>query len=266
MIGGLPYTPDNVEKSGVGVYGGVQAGYRLALGDSLDLVTTAGVQGKRYRERELNDTLVNASIGAKWRFDRGSLGLYATLDHRWLDEADYATNFGGLLSFSYGLSVADTVSADLSCTWRRFETDFHGADMSYQDGRSCSASGRLEHRFDSSTYLRLLGALSQDRTGRAHLDNDSWSAGAGVYKEFPWGISLYLQGLYTDTRYRGLYPVFAVPRADHRTDASVNLTKRDFELFGFAPMLQYTYTHNDSNIPLQDFDANGLSLTLTNRF
>jgi hypothetical protein len=46
----------------------------------------------------------------------------------------------------------------------------------------------------------------------------------------------------------------------------LNLTKRDLVIFGPAPQLQYTFTHNDSNIPLHVYDAHGLALTLTRRF
>ncbi len=266
LINGVPFTPDNVEKSGVGVYSGFQAGYRLPIGEGLDMVLAAGAQGKRYHERALNDTLVNASIGPKWRFDRGSLGLYATIDHRWSDDANYATTYGGLLSGSYAVTAADSISADLGYSLRRFDTDWHGADLSYQDGRVLSASGRFEHHFDSSSYLRVLGNVAQERTGFARLDSDSFGGGAGIYKEFPWGFSLYLQGMHTKSFFQGDYPVFGIPRADQRTDVSVHITKRDFEIFGFAPMLQYTYTHNDSNIPLTVYDAQGVALTLTNQF
>jgi Surface lipoprotein assembly modifier len=49
-------------------------------------------------------------------------------------------------------------------------------------------------------------------------------------------------------------------------ELSLNVTKRDLELFGLAPMVQYTYTINDSNVGFYQYDAHGVSLTLTKQF
>jgi hypothetical protein len=268
MVNGLPFqlSDNNVATSGVGVHGGVQAGYRQPLTDGLDLVVTGGAQAKRYRQEEFNDTLLNFAIGPKWHFDRGYLGFYAVGDHRWMADSDYATSFGGLISGSVGLTAADVLSGDFGCSLRRFATDWQQTDLSYQDGHVCFVAARFDHYFDSSTYLRTLGKYGEELTGREHLDNTSKGGGLGVYHEFPLGLSLYLQGVYTGTDYKGIYPGFSEQRSDRRVDLSVNVTKRDFELFGLAPMVQYTYTHNDSNIPLQAYDAHGLALTLTKQF
>ena len=194
------------------------------------------------------------------------IGLYGTLDHRWMADDDFSTSWGGVLSGGFSVTPVDLVFADAGCSQRRFEHNWQQTDLTYQNGHMCFLSGRYDHYFDSLTYLRALGSLGQERTGRKHLDNDSWAAGAGIYRELPWGITVYLQGLYTRTEFDGSYPGFPVSRADDRTDVSLNLTKRDFAIFGLAPMLQYTYTHNDSNIPISTYDAHGIALTLTKRF
>lgn len=154
----------------------------------------------------------------------------------------------------------------MTCSRRRFETDWFGQDLSYQDGHACQASGRLDHHFDSATFARILGGGGRERTGQPHLDNDSWFVGAGLYREFGWGLSVYAQGLYTVRDYEGLYPTLNEARSDDRFDASLFITKRDWEMFGFAPMLQYTYTLNQSNVGFFDYDAHGLNVTLTKRY
>jgi outer membrane protein len=267
-VNGLPFqlAGRNVKTSGVGVYTGFQAGYRHPMTDAIDLVVSGGAQAKRYKDGDFNDTLVNASIGPKWRFERGFLGLYGVADHRWIADGDYATTYGGIISGGFSLTAADLLFADAGCSERRFDHDWKSADLTYQNGHVCFASGRYDHYFDSRTYMRVLGTVGEERTGRAHLDNRSRGIGLGGYREIPWGISIYLQGLYTDSRYDGVYPSFADVRHDRRTDISLNLTKRDLVIFGLAPQLQYTFTHNDSNIPLHTYDAHGLALTLTKRF
>lgn len=256
----------HVKKSGVGVYTGFQAGYRHPLTDTLDLVMSAGAQAKRYRDGDFNDTLVNGLIGPKMRFERGFLGLYGIVDYRWVADSDYAASFGGMGSGGFNMSATDLLFADALCSQRHFDTTWHGTDLTYQNGRVCTLAGRFDHHFDSMTYGRILGTVAREDAGRDHLDNWSRSGGLGVYREIPWGITIYLQGLYTLSNFDGIYPGFAMARHDKRLDVSLNLTKRDFVIFGLAPQLQYTFTHNDSNVPIHKYDAHGVALTLTKRF
>jgi outer membrane protein len=44
------------------------------------------------------------------------------------------------------------------------------------------------------------------------------------------------------------------------------LTKRDLNIFGFAPSLEYTYTDNISNISLFDYDSHAIDFRLTKDF
>lgn len=267
-VNGLPFqlADRNVKQSGVGVVGGFQAGYRHPITDQLDLVVSGGAQAKRYKDDDYNDTLVNVSIGPKFRFSRGFVGVYATFDHRWMADTEYALSYGGLVSAGYSLSAADLMFADVGCSARRFNDNWNATNLTYQDGHLCFASARFDHHFDSQTYMRVLGSLGQEETGRKHLDNTSKAIGLGIYREFPWGLSVYTQGLFTDTSFDGFYPGLMEKRHDERYDLSVNLTKRDFTIFGLAPMLQYTYTINDSSIPLHEYGAHAGALTLTKRF
>lgn len=265
-IAGLPTLKLNSGKSGVGVNGGFHAGYRLAVTDRLDFVVAGGAQTRRFEDPQMSDTLVSASAGPKLKFENGFIGVFGTADHRWIADAGYATNFGGLISGGYSPDAANLLSADVGCTQRTFSDDWLGADQSYQNGYGCFYSGRYDHYFNSTTYLRVIGSAGFDRTRKPHLDNESAGAGLGLYHEFGWGLSLYAQGMYTRTGYNGNYEPYKWTRQDKRYDASVSLTKRDFEIFGLAPMLQYTFTHNDSNVPLTAFDEQGLALTLTKRF
>lgn len=267
-VNGLPFILDdaNRKKSGIGLSGGFQGSYRQPVTDRLDVILSGGAQGKRYNDDDFNEALVNVSVGPRYRFDWGLVGLYATADQSWYADEEYATSWGGLLSSSIRLSAQDIVYADLACSRRDFADDWFGVDLNYQDGHTCSATGRWDHHFDTSTYGRVLTGGGRERTGRDHLDNESMFAGVGLHRELPWGISIYGQALYTLRNYDGLSPTATEARADDRFDASLFLTKRDWEMFGFAPMLQYNYTLNESNIAFHDYDAHGVNLTLTKRY
>jgi outer membrane protein len=256
----------NQKKSGIGVNAGFQGGYRLPVTASLDLVATAGAHAKRTNESDVNDTIATGSFGPRFRFDAGQLGLYGTIEKRWLADADLSLAYGGLLAGSLRFGVQDQIHGDVACQIRTNDHDWRRHDLSYQDGHACSASMRFEHAFNTSSYVRFLGGGGQERTQRIHLDNDSWFAGAGVHNELPWGVSVYLQGLYTERAYDGVFPGSTAARRDQRIDLSLNVTKRDLEIFGLAPMVQYTYTTNTSNVGFYQYDAHGVGLTMTKRF
>jgi outer membrane protein len=267
-LNGLDFTlaEANQKKSGIGINAGFQGGYQLPIAEHWDVLITGGLHGKRYSAEAFNDTLANASIGPRFRFDTGQIGLYGTIEKRWLADAELSLAYGGIVTGSLRLGVQDQIHGDVGCQIRTNDKDWQHNDLSYQDGHACFGSLRYEHAFDTATFMRVLNAYGQERTQVAHLDNDYWSAGLGVHRELPWGLSVYAQGLYTERDYEGVFPGITEARHDQRVDLSLNVTKRDLEIFGLAPMVQYTYTLNTSNVGFYDYDAHGVSVTLTKRF
>jgi outer membrane protein len=259
----LPFTLDkgNVKHSGIGIAAGLQASYRQPVTDQLDIIASGGINTKTFKDGDFNDALFNVTVGPRLRFDWGYLGLYGLAEQRF-----YANSYGGLLSSTVRLGPQDIVFGDFSCSHRDFESDWKGSDLRYQNGNLCGIGGRFEHAFDSSTLVRVLGSVGRERTSLAHLNNDTWSVGAGLGSEMPWGVSIYTQALYTSREHDGIYPGAGVRRSDDRWDFSVNLTKRDWIMFGMAPQIQYTYTLNDSTVPFFNYDAHSVNLTLTKRF
>lgn len=267
-LNGLPFVINDasLKKSGVGINAGFQGSYRQTINERLDIIYSGGLHTKTFRDDDFNTALGTVSVGPRYKFDWGFIGLYGLLENQWHAQENYSLSFGGLLSGSVRLGPKNVLYADLLCSRRRFDDDWNNQDLTYQDGHVCSATGRLDHYVDSATLVRVLGGGGQERTGLVHLDNDSWFAGAGIYRELPLGLTVYLQALYTDKQYDGDYPTLTEARHDQRWDFSVNLTKRDWVFWGFAPQVQYTYTTNASNVPFHQYDAHGVNLTFTKRY
>lgn len=256
----------NRKTSGVGLITGVQGSYRMPLTDRLDMIAAGGGSTKLYKDNDFDTGLLNASLGPRYRFDWGSVGIYSVAERIWSGREAQATAWGGLVSTSIRLTPLDVVHTDFTCTKREYSVDWKGHDLSHQDGHACAASGRYDRSLTSWSFVRALGAGGQERTAVKHLDNDFWTAGLGLYSELAYGIGVYVQGSYTQRQYDGIYPYAAEARKDDRWDAMVNLTKRDWIFYGFVPQVQYTYTHNDSNVALFRYDAHGGNLTVTKRF
>lgn len=268
IVNGLPLTiaERNRAKSGIGVIAGLQAGYALPITDQVDLISSAGASIKRYETNYFNESFATLSFGPRWRTGWGSLGLYGLVEQRWLADNYYSGAYGAMVSAILRVGGRDTLAGDLVCQHRLYDRDWLGSNLGYQDGNACSITARYERPIDTQTVLRLIGGAGAERTGLRHLDNEYVQAGVGLYRELPFATTIYLQGLHRFTRYGADYPGFAEARADHRTDLTLSLTKRDLVVMGFAPTLQYTYTLNSSSIPLHDFDAHGVNLNFTRRY
>jgi outer membrane protein len=256
----------NVKKAGVGIAGGAQAGYRQPLTDTLDLMVSGGVSGRRYQDNRFDTHSGSISLGPRVRTPWGYVGLYGLADKSWAADDAHNASFGGQLSTLTRFNAANVFYADFVCSRRRFNTSWDNTDLSYQDGRSCAVNNRLEHHLSSSSFVSVIGRVGQDKTETRHLDNHSLSGGVGYFTDLPFGLSIYSQILVSHAEYAGKYPTFDHARKDNKGELSLQLTKRDWQLMGLAPSLQYTYTRNFSNIDFLSFDAHGVNLTLTKKF
>jgi hypothetical protein len=68
------------------------------------------------------------------------------------------------------------------------------------------------------------------------------------------------------SEFDAMHPIAGVTRKDTRLSGTVALTKRDFNIWGYAPSLEYTYVNNDSNISLYEFDSHALDFRLSKDF
>jgi hypothetical protein len=93
--------------------------------------------------------------------------------------------------------------------------------------------------------------------------NWSYSAGLGIYKELTSGVTVNLGG---EIRILDYDDIAGEGRKDDRWSATVGLTKRDIDIFGYAPVLEYTYTFNNSNVALYEYDSHTIDFRLTKDF
>jgi outer membrane protein len=256
----------NVKKVGIGLAGGAQAGFRQPLAESLDLLISGGVNGRRYKDSRFDTHSGSISVGPRLRTSWGYVGLYGLADKGWAADQAHNASFGGQFSTLVRFSPADLLYSDLVCSQRRFSTDWDHSDLSNQNGHTCSINSRLEHHLSSHSFVSLIGRVGDDKTATPHLNNHSFSGGVGYFRDLPYGLSVYGQTLLVDSTYAGIFPTFDHARKDNRLELSAQFTKRDWQIMGLAPSLQYTYSRNFSNIDFLSFDAHGVNVTLTKKF
>lgn len=117
----------------------------------------------------------------------------------------------------------------------------------------------LCNKVASSTVVRraLVHALHSYKT---------YSGGVGLYKELPEGITVNLNGELRFSDFDGIHPFAGKVRQDERYTGMIALTKRDFNIWGYAPALQYSYVYNNSNISLYEFDSHAVDFKLSKDF
>ncbi len=267
-INGLDFQldPNAVRHRGVGVASGFSAAYRAPVTDRLDFVVGGGAQSRVFRQSAFTDWTTVGELGPRYRFDWADIGLYGTASRRWLGGEDwyggrtFSVNYGMRLHARVRIDHSSIIDTNFLCSEKRFDHQY------WQDGWNCAVNAAMDHYFDSRTFFRLLGGVEHEVTGRPWLDYDAGNVGLGAYREIMHGLSVYGQVLYSRRVYGADFPVAGIPRVDNRMEGTVQVTKRDWYVKGLAPMLQYSYVRNFSNISFYDFDAHNLNLTLTRSF
>ena len=76
-----------------------------------------------------------------------------------------------------------------------------------------------------------------------------------MYKELPKGITVDLNGEVRLAEFDGVHPLCGIMREDARWTGTVALTKRDFNFWGYAPAIEYTYIYQRQQHSNYEFDS-----------
>jgi tetratricopeptide (TPR) repeat protein len=258
--GDIPQTSQ--KTSGIGVTGGVSLGFNKRLNDYFQLVTAANVDGRAYEDSDYD--LVSFSESAEMRriFSGGyvSAGLVSS--------QLVAPSSLKLSYYSYGPRVA--IAKDLGQRNRLlastvYEFRDYGSGSS-QNGWASTSTATISHAVDASFSLNATAGYDHVAQGFDFTSYHTYSLGLGAYKELSHGITLQLDAMAKFSDFEGINPVASLARQDRRYIGSATITKRDWNLMGFAPSLNYTYTRNVSNIALYDYDSHSVDFRLTKDF
>lgn len=253
---------DSRKKSGLGMAAGANAAFTKRLGNDFSFVAGANGEGRIYDDPDFNSVAFSQSAEIRYLFERGYLGLGAVASENLkTDELGVSYySYGPRAALRFALRPQDTLALSVIREWR----DYTGADAN--DGVALMVDASLNHAFSSSFNATVSAGYDDINAELGWNAYQTWSAGLGFYKELPKGITAEVSG---EARFSGFDDVnifIGETRRDKRFSGNVTLTKRDWNLYGFAPSLSYTYTRNLSNIELYDFDAHAVDLRLTKDF
>ncbi|MDP1702364.1 MAG: porin family protein [Aestuariivirga sp.] len=253
---------DSRKQSGIGFSTGFSAGYARRLGNDFSVVLGGGVNASIYTDSDYN--VYNASQSAELRYllTGGFLGVgLVASENMKNDEIGLSYySYGPRVSLQKAITPQDRINLSSVYEWRNYP------DTSWNDGTALKINGSWNHAFDSSLTASLGTGYDRMKTERDFTSYETWSGSVGLYKELPKGITVNLNGEFRLSEFDAMHPIAGVTRKDDRYLGSIALTKRDLNIWGYAPSLEYTYVYNDSNISLYEFDSHALDFRLSKDF
>lgn len=260
---GLPFqlSPQARQQSGIGVTGTIAGEYRADLQPDLRVRTGALVYGLKYPSNaEFDDAQARGHIGPQWLFSRGDVSVLGVVQRRWYGEQAYSTGAGGRLEGQYWLTRQLLYSAyveGLSSTYDK---------QTFLDGYYLDQGNFLSYYITPTSFVRASAGVGYQKAQSDVFSNWYYKFGLAYQQEFAWGITVNVAPGVQWWNYQATDPLFGVRRADQQYSATVALYKRDLTIFGFAPVISYSYTNNQSNESLFKYDRNQFQLGFTRQF
>ena len=250
------------EQSGVGFSTGFSAGYAHRLGNDFSVVLGGGFNASLYTDDDYNMYGASQSAELRYLLADGFLGAgLVASENMKNDEIGLSYySYGPRASLQKAITPQDRINLSSVYEWRTYP------DTSLSDGTALMIDGSWNHAFDSSLTASLGAGYDRIKTEVDFVSYETYSGSFGFYKELPKGITVDLSGEVRLSEFDAVHPIAGVTRKDTRLTGTVALTKRDFNIWGYAPSLEYTYVYNDSNISLYEFDSHSLDFRLSKDF
>jgi hypothetical protein len=258
--GALVIDANSRKKSGIGIRGGANASYTFKPAKDIYLTVGAGVNFTQYGGKTFDDTIISQTVAITRKYKSGRVNFGVSVSERFSGKDEFIIEAGPYVSLDHRFNNKRSIFAKL----RHLRTRFKQAD--YRNGGTTTLDLRLSHTFAQDTVGYLLSGAQRTTTKRDHLDYWAVYGGAALYKELPFGITLYGEAKATRKLYDGDFPLLGQAQRDTRLDFSASFTKRDFNIFGFAPRLDYTYTKSMSNSVFSEYATHGANISMTKAF
>jgi outer membrane protein len=257
----------NRQKSGVGLSFGGNIGYAKRLGNYWQAVLAADVGVGVYSDAQFDSVNLSQSAELRYHLDQGYFGFGLVSSQSAALSPIIALkpqisylSYGPRVSFNYDITQRDNVFASAVYEWR----DYLGGTTEL-DGSALLADVSWNHAIDQSLSISLSGGYNKVNAEVQWNGYSTIYAGLGVNKDLPFGVSVNANAQARFSVFDAIGPS-GYAREDQRYIGSITLVKRDLNLFGFAPGLNYTYTLNNCNISLWDYDSHAIDFRLTKNF
>jgi outer membrane protein len=249
-------------KSGIGVASGGKIAYSKRMGNDLTFVAAGSADARIFDDPDFNSYSLSQSIEMRHLVKHGYLGLGGVASQS-LENDDIGlsyVSYGPRLSTSLQLTARNHFSGSATYEWR------NNLESGGLDSTALMFDAAWTYGFDSSFNATLFGGVDVINSDNDQSSYTTLSGGLALYKELPFGVTTNLSGHVAQSDFVGYYALAGSFRKDARLTGSIELTKRDWNIMGFAPSISYNYTTSLSNINLYDYDNHAVDFRLTKDF
>lgn len=238
----------------------INASGRVALGADRRSYLLASLDAREYSDSLLNYRIGQVGVGHSiplegWRIGAEAGGYATHFQKQTLSEGPWAR------AYAWGkLGPSLLLNPSLARRW----SDYPSYD--FLSGTQDSAA--LDATLAASPSLVLSAGITFGKTGAVDpvFAFDSVELRFGARKEVLFGLIIGARFAYARSNYQAEDPLFGGLRRDRQRRLELELSLRDFSLWGFAPTLFVSKIRNDSNFDLYAWDRELAGVGATTRF
>ncbi|MBX9964621.1 MAG: surface lipoprotein assembly modifier [Burkholderiales bacterium] len=260
-IGGLPFTLSSEarEQSDVGLVIAASGWRGAKLADNWQMRGFASLLRRDYSDSRYDDMITRIGAGPRYVVGNAEFGVAPFYAER---------RFGNdIFNRSTGLRV-DGVR-QVAPRWIA-ESVFEVQEFTYpgQLGRN----GEVFWLYSGGRFLLSPSSQIQvgldwyfDRASDPAFRNDSLGLTLGYFKDWSWGLSTGFTTRLAAIEYDGIQPLFGEYRNDSFNTFSLSVSKRDWRVFEFIPMITVSKYESRSSIDFYSFDRTQVLFSFSRR-
>jgi outer membrane protein len=258
---GLPFrTEDTEEESGVGFTATVGGEYRYRINEGWRVRSQAVLFRRDYKGDQFDDMTVRAGVGPQLLMPEWDISLLGVVTRRWYANAKY--NYGQGLRLETDYTGFERWRLDTSLEF----LDLHYDDFDFRDSSIAAVTLIPSYYISTTTYLSPILGVSHEDAASNLFSNVGYRMGVGLFHEFPYGITVYIQPEYFDFQYQEEDEAFGSTRHDKTKRLLFSVYRRNWTIFGVSPVFTYIYTNNQSNQELYSYERHQFQIGFTSRF
>lgn len=259
---GLPFTLSQTARanSGFGLAFDANVEWSPRVVKHFKWRTGVVLHRSQYGQTLFDDMTLTGYTGPHITLKRWDINLLGNVSRRWYGDRLYTNSHGASVDATYYV----TTRLGLSASGALSHVNYALNPLQSGNGRSLTLGAFYTPT--PASFVRVTASFASQGARVPSLADNARQYGLSYSREFKGGISVSLSPTYSRIAYQGFSPGFNNTRRDHQLSGQIGLLDRRFDWYGFTPRVLYTYTRNDSNIPLFSFSRNRFEVGVTRSF
>ncbi len=210
------------------------------------------------RLETLDSLVVSGSTGLSWQQNNQlSLGLSMIGDFVRIGyENDfYSASFGLAPYIRYAITKQLSFNVNTTVSQRKYN------HQRKRDANRWTIAPSFNYSLTANTFIKAGYLMGQEDAELAYFSQDFWGFNGTVFHAFDYGISLSANATFLNTHYQGKEAAHNQRRHDKMLRTGVSLSYR-LKFIESDISASYSYTNNQSNLDINQYDRHQLFLTI----